>query len=210
MTALAHLAADAPKDAPAHAFPVLNLDSVAGRLGDAPNCRQFLEVWRTWRGDRMLPTRAEALPESLGRLLGAISVLEAVAPDQVIIRLVASDLEDFTGRSRKGENWIEAAIPADRPLRRERIGWQVDVPCGSFSQMMVESESRLIAGAWFLMLPVAAQAGGPPRFFYAAGDVFRDIDEDVRPEQVRGKLARVFDYVDIGGGLPPIGRASSS
>ncbi|MDP6692256.1 MAG: PAS domain-containing protein, partial [Alphaproteobacteria bacterium] len=67
----------------------ITLDEASERLGEASNCTALLETWLGWRGDQLVPTRRDILPEHLGSHLTATSMMEVEAPDRAIIRLTA-------------------------------------------------------------------------------------------------------------------------
>lgn len=183
------------------------LAAAAERLAAAPNCRRFLETWQSWRSGSAVPVRAEARPESLGRLLGAVSVLEVVAPDRIVIRLVASDIENFAGRTRKGENFVKLVRPDEQALRIERHQNVVNTPCGGCGRVLLTVGTQVVASVHGLMLPVAAEAGAAASFVYVATDIQGEKDWDVIPPGTAG-VARDFHYIDIGAGLPAATQAA--
>ena len=84
---------------------------LSDRLEAVPNCRKFLDVWQRWRGARLMPIKSDVRPEALGSAMSAITIFEIEAPDRIIFRMVSSDVEAFTGRMRKGANYVELAGP---------------------------------------------------------------------------------------------------
>lgn len=181
---------------------MLTLANAPDRLDEAPNGQTLLSVWQQWRGDRLLPTRANALPEDLRSVMSAISILEIEARERIMIRMLASDIETFAGRTRKGENYADLARPEDREERIERHQRLVNTPCGAISTLTVMPEAGRTTTFTSLYLPLAADSRSKPAFLYAAVDIRSDKSWEQLPMHVSTPLADVFDYIDIGYGLP--------
>ena len=181
---------------------MVTLAKVSDRLEAAPNCQRLLDVWQQWRGDRLLPTRSDAHPEALGPAMSAITIFEVEAPDRIIFRILSSDIESFTGRTRTGANYVELARPEDREQRIDRHQRMINTPCGATSLITVFPESGLTATLHSLILPLAKDGEAKPTFLYAASDIDSDKRWDILPVHLSAPLANQFDYIDIGRGLP--------
>lgn len=180
---------------------MLTLSSLPQRLADLPHCRAFLSAWLQWRGERPLPVRADVRPEQLGPALSALSVLEVVAPDEIVVRLVSSEAEAFWGVPIKGRNYVDLVRPEDRPERIERHQRLINTPCGALTATQLVSERRLVASVRAVILPVAAEAGATPTFLYIATDFDRER-QLARTTTHAAPLAGGFEHVDIGFGVP--------
>lgn len=180
----------------------LAVDDLPEQLADTPNCHHFLQVWQQWRGDGVLPTRAMADPIPLGATLRAMNIFEVPKPDQIIFRLAATDLEEFTGRNRKGQNLVDLAAPEDRAERIARHQNILNTPCGLLLVRHSTTTSDVPLSMSALLLPVTEAKGTPPRYIYVAMD-FAHTDKWLDGEMpTMLELAGTISYVDIGCGLP--------
>lgn len=171
-------------------------------LEAAPNCRRHLDVWQRWRGDGVMPARSRVRPEELGATMSAITIFEVEAPDRIIFRILASDIEAFTGRSRAGDNYVDLARPEFRDERIKRHQQMINRPCGAVTRLSVCPESDLQATVRSLILPLAKDGDSIPSFLYVASDIVGDKQWDVLPIHLSAPLANEFDYIDIGCGVP--------
>ena len=175
---------------------------LSDRLEAAPNCRKFLDVWQRSRGAQPNPINLDMRPEALDSAMSAIALFEVEAPDRIIFRMVSSDLEAFTGRMRKGANYVELARPEDREERIERHRRLANTPCGAFSLVAIYPESGLTASLRSLALPLARDNEIKPRFLYVASDIESDKRWEPLPARFSSSLAVEYIYVDIGCGAP--------
>ena len=182
---------------------MLSVATAPAELSTAPNCRRFLNVWQEWRGTQTLPTRADALPETLAGLLHAVTVIEVVAPEQLNLRLVATEIEEVTGRSIKGKNYVDLARAEDRAIRIERQQNIANTPCGAIMFNRLVHENGLTVSTQALFLPVARVAEERASFIYIAADVYRSDRTLLRPDAHKvAPVATDCRYVDIGFGVP--------
>jgi hypothetical protein len=180
---------------------MLTLSDLPLQLSGLPHCRAFVSVWQQWRGDRLLPTRADVRPEMLGLALSALAVLEVVTPDEIVIRLVSSQAEAFWGVSMKGRNYVDLVRPEDRAERIERHQRLINTPCGALTATHLVAKNQLVVAVRAVILPVAPQPGATPTFLYIATD-FQPGRDLAKSTTHAAPLAGGFDYVDIGFGVP--------
>jgi hypothetical protein len=62
----------------------------------------FAEQWRRWRGDRLLPRRAELDLSSIRRLLGSVMLFELHAEEVALVNVAGTALRALHIRHRRG------------------------------------------------------------------------------------------------------------
>src|SRR3546814_19582298 len=103
---------DAPGTAPAN--DMLSADS-----------RKLFEAWQGWRGDRLLPRRADMDLVSISRLMPRLAVIDVKAPDNALFRLAGTEIEHHFGERLTGRSYIRM-VPAERKQRRGEQLWLID------------------------------------------------------------------------------------
>ncbi len=181
---------------------MLTLVTVLERLTSAPHCRNFVEVWQQWRGDKMVPERSGVDPVMLGASLAAISILHIRAPDQIIRRMSGSALVEFTGRKRDGENMVDLAPPEQREERILRHQNMVNVPCGAWLARQTVSNTGGVGTLEAILLPVSNDKTPDQPFIYVGQDFRRTGEWELDEVSTNIDLARDFEYIDIGAGVP--------
>lgn len=169
---------------------------------------QLTQYWHGLkaRADGQVPERSLFNPADIVPLLPNIYLLERISADQVDVRLCGTALDEITGISITGMNYLAVCPPEDKPVYREVIHQTLAVPCGA----VLEREVTFENGKIFLLrsqgFPLA-DAGGIPR--YSIGmmlplAVMRVMDMKNGPV-LRSVLKRL-DYIDLGFGVPEKGR----
>ena len=166
-------------------------------------CAAYLSAWHDWRGDRLLPENRDVNYDDVEALLATVSLLEFVSSKLVIFRLVGANITSAFGRDVTGENFLQMADPAYRPVRLSRIKEMITQPCGAIRVTKSALRSGDQRELEFLGLPIASDESGLPSLILSfcgvvgAGNTFgTEPGTDVR------NLAGNFAYFDIGAGLP--------
>ncbi len=181
---------------------MITLDACANLLDDAPNGLALLRAWNDWREPELVPALEAVRPENIGSALSGMMVLEVLAPDEIIIRLAGSRLQDILGRDLKGRNFVDLAAPSERERRITSYRNYVSYPCGAKWTADVVRASGLLTSVRGLALPVRPRLRSHPMRLYAAFDFTGDLTGfEVDPLRVI-PIAHERTYIDLGFGAP--------
>lgn len=92
--------------------------------------RQFLNLWRDWRGARRLPERGDIDWAALGELRDYTMLVDARGRDQVQILYAGSRLSQYSGFDLTGYNYLDFTMPENRSWRAHLTFAQLAQPCG--------------------------------------------------------------------------------
>ncbi|MFN4164632.1 MAG: PAS domain-containing protein [Ferrovibrio sp.] len=124
--------------------------------------RLFLTAWNHWRGDRLLPRRADMDITMIARLMPRVVLLEISGPERMIFRLAGGEVEQYLGQRLQGRDYV-AMAESSRQERRARLMWHVvNQPCAAVNVYRAsdpDGTSRLIQ---FCGAPVLADEPGAP------------------------------------------------
>lgn len=164
--------------------------------------RRLLEAWCRWRGDRLLPRRADLDLGDIKPLLPMVTLQAWHSRLDVRFTVVGTRVRELIGAELTGANYIDLAPPEHREVRAARIEAMVTQPCGSLFTYHHRFANGLVAQAETLSFPVDADRPGRPRMIltYSAATAPRYAP----PPDPKRPLAVMEDYafVDIGAGLP--------
>ena len=180
----------------------LDFEIVLPRLKGAPHGRKFIDAWRQWRGGKVLPSRSEADPALLRVTMAAVTILQVNSPDEIVYRMTGSEMDRFTGRRRAGQNIVDLAPPQQRDERILRHQNIVCVPCGAWLLRRSVNENGLVGELESVLLPVANDKDSERPFIYFSCDVRRPKNIEFSNPPAGLELARDFEYIDIGAGVP--------
>lgn len=164
---------------------------------------EFARLWHGWRGDRLLPRRADIELDALRRMLPLVVMIEYRSPDEAIVRVAGSRLRDFLGYELTGANYIDLAPVEDRAVRSYRCWAVATRPCGSRLVYDHRLESGRVAQSEVVSLPLDADQAGSPRMTLAniAPLTPRDPNSE-GPAGTQIEVATTFAFLDIGAGVP--------
>lgn len=164
--------------------------------------RRLLEAWCRWRGDRLLPRRADMDLGDIKPLLPMVTLQAWHSRLDVRFTVVGTRVREMIGAELTGANYIDLAPPEHREIRAARIEAMVTRPCGSLFTYHHRFANGLLALAETLSFPIEADRPGRPRMIltYSAAATPRYAP----PADPKRPLAVMEDYafVDIGAGLP--------
>jgi len=181
---------------------MLTLNDVPQELPDGSHRRRFFDAWLRWRGDNMVPVRANVRPEDLAASLSSLGILEAETMDKIIMRVSSSIARERTGRDSRGANLIEMTRPEDRAMRMKRLWQLVTIPCGAVADTHMVLKSGLESVLHSLVLPVAAEPDAEPRLLYVVSE-FAGKREPNPGDRADGMpLSHHYRLIDIGAGVP--------
>ena len=167
----------------------------------------FDQLTQYWHGlmaqaDGQVPPRAMFNPADIVPLLPNIYLLERLSADHIDIRLCGTALDEITGVSITGMNYLAICPPEDRNVYREVMHNTLAVPCGAILEREVTFENGKVCHVRSQGFPLADEKG-IPRFSIGLMlplAVMRITDTENGPV-LRSVLKRL-DYIDLGFGVP--------
>ena len=166
---------------------------------------RFVRAWLTWRekSGGTTPSRRSVEIDIIADLLAQITVLDAVDPDTLIVRVMGTSLEAAANERPTGMNALDLSTDEIRPVRAMRMWSCASVPCGSHFRFLHVYPSGAELPFEGLTLPVRAKAEGQPMqlftFFWRQD---RRSPYDPPQNQLQTQLPDYFAYLDIGAGGP--------
>ncbi|WP_417461417.1 PAS domain-containing protein [Kordiimonas sp.] len=173
-------------------------------FADHPALRDFLEVWNGWRGVAIAPRRADINPLDIPELMRGVTLMDAIAPENLHIRYVGSLLCEIVGQDITGQNYIEYTAPEVREIRSRRLWGVVSQPAAAVWMSPWEHDAQFVG----LSVPVLPSVDGLPMKLMQVLIPLRDTHH-MASERKRNPINNVtlsnqFRYVDIGAGKPDI------
>lgn len=167
----------------------------------------FDQLTQYWHGlmaqaDGQVPPRAMFNPADIVPLLPNIYLLERLSADHIDIRLCGTALDEITGVSITGMNYLAICPQEDRDVYREVMHNTLAVPCGAILEREVTFENGKVFHVRSQGFPLA-DGQGIPRFSIGLMlplAVMRVTDMENGPV-LRSVLKRL-DYIDLGFGVP--------
>jgi hypothetical protein len=165
--------------------------------------REFAAAWLHWRGDRLLPRRADVDLNAIRRMLPLVLLIEYHSPAEARVKVAGSRLRDYIGYELTGANYIDLAPLEDRPIRRYR-SWEVAMrPCGSRLLYDHRVQSGRIMRSEVVSLPLDPDLPGGPRMTIANIVPLTSRNELLEPPVDRDVVvAEEYAFLDIGAGVP--------
>lgn len=167
----------------------------------------FDQLTQYWHGlkaqaDGQVPRRPLFNPADIVPLLPNIYLLERISADHVYIRLCGTALDEITGVSITGMNYLAVCPPEDKPVYREVIHQTLAQPCAAILEREVTFQNGKIFHVRSQGFPLADENGIPR---YSIGlmiplAVMRVSDMKNGP--VLKSVLKRLDYVDLGFGVP--------
>jgi len=171
----------------------------------ADSCRQLIRAWDDWRGDELLPRRSDIDLAGIKDLLPGLLLLEARARDRFIFRLVGTLIDEALGVGVTGSNYLDFARPELRELRAERMVRQLAWPCGARMITRFVAVDGDALPLEVVALPMRSDADDRPRLLIAAvGGLDAQMIRDVSSTAPLEGGAEVYEYFDIGAGVPQV------
>jgi len=166
-------------------------------------CRPLVDAWLRWRGDALVPSRAQLDLGEIRRELSMVSLLEMKSPDEVVIRVAGSGLTPFKGFDPTGMNLADLTPRTDWPVRRYRLQCLVRNPCGGALLREALRDGELLHAVAMIVLPLrpAADDGNPQLLM----QLMRTDQPGVPPAAPGHTLLPMpdeFSFIDIGAGTP--------
>lgn len=165
--------------------------------------REFARHWLAWRGDRLLPDRADLDLNAIRPLLPRLMLFEMRAPDIIMVRVAGTRLREDLEVELTGRNYVDLVAPEPRAIRSHRMWSTAHHPCASRLIREHRLNTGRVALAEVVTVPFEAPRAGEPRLLLTHFVVFGE-----RYEAGEMAAARRFDivdefrFLDIGAGVP--------
>ena len=162
-----------------------------------------MEIWSAARGQALMPCRTDIELSRLKDILPQIAMLSVVSPTFVDVRLAGSAYRDIFGFEPTAHNLIEVTPPEIRRLRGYRFYTAATHPCGGLAILDQPYRESVSDRVEFLALPLETDTPEQPRKLICAIDSIlgrRWTKQDADPSI--GGPAEIFQFVDIGAGVP--------
>lgn len=170
--------------------------------GMTADSQKFFAAWRSWRGDQILPRRAQVQLTSIARLMPQLVVLEVRGPDRATFRLAGDDVERAFGARLTGRSFIKMAEEAQQARRGELLWRQVSRPCAVIMQQEREYRSGRRETVEIASAPILPDLeDAPVQVFAVVSRVSRNVTAHDGDIVVRN-FGRNLRFLDIGAGIP--------
>jgi hypothetical protein len=171
-------------------------------LREAAN-KEFVAAWLRWRGEKLLPRRADVDLGSIRRLLGSVILFELRTPDTVMVKVAGTQLREHYGFELTGTNYVELAPQAQRPTRQYRMWQSVSRPCGSRLVREHRVQTGRVTLAEVVSVPLDGDRPAAPRMLLAHVRPYTVRYESGQPaDESTFVIAGEFTFLDIGAGVP--------
>lgn len=164
-------------------------------------CQRIVQAWSAWRGDRLLPDKADMDLGELAEFMPWLGLLEVAGPDEARLRVAGSGLREVYGAEMTGRNLKDITAPEDWPRRSARYLAQVSRPCGTYYFRRDLLPDGKAVSYETVALPV--QAGGGERQMLCIImplQQWHALGQPAAPHLI--PMPTAFQYVDIGAGIP--------
>jgi hypothetical protein len=167
-------------------------------------CRPFVDAWLRWRGDALVPSRAQLDLNQIKRELAMVSLIEIKSPDEVRIRVAGSGLTPFQGFDPTGLNLADLTPKPDWPLRRYRLQSLVNHPCGGVLMHEARQGGVLLHAVAMLALPLlpAVADGDPQVLLLTVRTDEGGATPAALPRPASWPIPDGYSFGDIGAGTP--------
>ena len=168
-------------------------------------CRTLVDAWMGWRGDQMIAGRQDMWLADIKAILPSVTLFDVVSPEEIRIRLAASQQEQIAGRPLKGVNLLDFTAPEERAVRSRRMWSMAQQPCGGWGGFVHSLNSGLEISAEAVTLPLRpARADQPMQLITAMARVAGpDRHDEPKPGPVL-RVSQDYRFLDGGAGLPDL------
>jgi hypothetical protein len=201
---------------PGEILPILPAPPRADAVPSVPqdellsaDSRRLFEAWQHWRGDRLLPHRADMDLVAISRLMPRLVVIDVKAPDAAIFRLAGTEIEQHIGQRLTGRSYIRMVPPERQQARGERT-WRIATqPCAVLHHVACDWLSGQHSLLEAFGVPVLPDRAGEP--VQILGVISR-LPAPVwgRAEHITAMRSIALRLIDIGAGLPVLGASGST
>ena len=167
-------------------------------------CQQLATAWAAWRGDKIMPARADMQLEDIVEILPWITIVDVISETELTFRLAGTMIREVMGIELTGRNLLEITEPEYQAARGAGIVQIAHKPCGVVWIWNIAFQNQDYRPAEILSLPVRSnKAGQPVQLLSVMGLLGRS--EMLRAMDHLQQLApsELASFIDIGAGIPP-------
>lgn len=170
----------------------------------AANFDQFTAYWKTLQAEAEgpLPARSQFDPSQITTLLPHVYLLEHKSPEEMIVRLMGTALDEISGIPVTGLNYFDVCPPEDVSLYMEINERLHALPCASLVVRDITFENGKNYSLSSLGFPMANDEG---KLAYSIGLMLparQFKSDDMNNGGVAHSVLRDLTYIDIGFGVP--------
>jgi hypothetical protein len=172
---------------------------------EEPSGALFAKAWLGWRGDRLVPRRADMQLRDIASILDRMTLFEIRSPDEVAIRLAGTSLRTLVDFELTGRNFRDVTAPGEWPERRRRLLAMSSHPCGGVMRYRdIQPTGRIVTfGA--VTLPLDSDRPDAPRLLLSCSSLLnRSFELPARNQERAIPVALSFTLVDLGAGVPEL------
>ncbi|WP_262695842.1 PAS domain-containing protein [Kordiimonas aquimaris] len=175
------------------------------QYADHPDICQLLAAWDNWRGDSLLPKRADIKLTDVSNLLKSSLMFDMISDTRIICRYIGSTFLDIYGQDFTGHNYLDLTHPDERAERSRRLMVVAKHPCiAAWAVTIVSSkdESIDIVG---VSVPIQPNTDDAPMQLMQVAAILRPIPHSSftkSDEQNVVNSSDQYSSIDIGAGMP--------
>lgn len=163
----------------------------------------MFEAWCAWRGDKLLPTRADMALDDIASILPQIMLFDAFSADRVVIRLAGDMIVQGLGFDPAGVNYVELAQQHRREARRSRMAHLIGYPCAASAVYRHYLQSGVGVPMEVITLPIEQPDSEARLQLITAMEPLGELPATVAPTGEDFQFSsEFFEYIDIGAGKP--------
>lgn len=165
---------------------------------------EFTTYWKSLQAeaDGPIPRRSQFNPVNIPTLLPYVYILEHRSPEEMLVRLIGTSLDEISGNSITGLNYLDVCPPQDAPIYAEITKNVFALPCASLVVRDVLFESGKSYTLSSLGFPVENTDGRPKITIGLMLPSRQFKSDDSNNGGVASSVLRSLSYIDIGYGVP--------
>lgn len=101
-----------------------------GATVSRPATGHFIDAWMRWRGQKLLPRRADLELRDIVPNIASVVLAEVIGPDNIFVRVAGNDFSKSLDFELTGHNFKDRTAPEDWPARSRHYLNMAGRPCG--------------------------------------------------------------------------------
>lgn len=185
------------------ALPVADTEAFTADSLLSDDSRQFLAAWKQWRGNQLVPQRADMDLVSIARLMPKLALLDVFSPERAVFRLAGCDIENLVGMRLTGRDFVAMAAMEQRATR-SRLVWQTATwPCGMLSfHALPHTGAGRAHHIEIFALPIRPNAAEAPMQVLAVASRLPGQQQGRSTKLLLEQTGVTQHCIDIGAGIP--------
>jgi hypothetical protein len=175
------------------------LNEILQRLGDlwSDDCRAFITHWAQLRGNALIPATETFFDNPEARFAPCLYVVDLTG-DTALVRLQGTALDERWTARLTGKDLHDGMSATVRRRSLSNMRQIVAQPCGYLARNVYRTSTDRDVIADLVQLPLAVQAGRPPRVVCLS---LMQRDDDME-ETVADFHTEALAWIDLGAGVP--------